>query len=82
LGRFLNSAVIRSQGPAKTTRRLAEVSLLLEGNDFEAIAKTTGSDVATIKQELHHSATRIKATTPKPTLEKILQDATLQSEVE
>ena len=77
LGRFINTAVIRSQGPVRTQRRLAEVTLLMQGNEYVEIARELGIDVSTVKQELHHSAARIKVVASSSALEKVVRDAKL-----
>ncbi len=77
LGQRLNPAVLHSQGPVKTARRLDQVRLLIDGQSYQEIAEALGLDIATVKLELHHSATRLKSTTPPSALMSILKEAKL-----
>jgi hypothetical protein len=75
LGRRLNPEIIRSQGPIRTARRLEELKLLFMDLSYEEIAASTGVDIATVKQELHHSATRLRDKVSQRDLLAILKDS-------
>lgn len=80
LSGFLNSAIGRKQGPFKTARHIKELELLIKGLDYEAISEETRTHISSVKQELHYSAQRIRATVPERRLRSLVNNATLHQD--
>jgi hypothetical protein len=60
----LDTAVIKQLGPLKTQRRLQELKLFTSGLSYDEIAEEVQPTLKTTKDDLNHSATRLKATIP------------------